>query len=504
MRATPAVTLMLAAALALPAVTGAQGGAGEVRVRDAGPGRAGRILREALAAPHVLVRGDGGIIALRRDTVYATTVIVLGASATVASIVHGDVIVVGGDLWLHPGAVLDGRAIAIGGGSYNSTLAVAHGGRLSFRDLTFVATEVGGITMLDYRDLGGARPRRFGPSGIYGLGVPQYTRADGLSLPFGVRYESDVPALSIEPSVVYRSHLGAIDPVIEADLSFSRRTRLHLEAGRRTRTSDAWIRSDPLNSVITLAIGRDARNYYRADRADIGVARLWEGESSEMEPFVGMLIERAWSVGPTPSSESAPWSVMARRDTVDGMLRPNPPVERGRITSALVGGRGDWESGGVQGRWSVLGEIALDSPGEERWQQLTTDAEVGFETFGTHRLDLALHTVTTLGDIAPPQRFAYLGGSGTLPTFDLLSFGGDQLLFAEGRYTIPIDRIVIPYLGSPRIAVRYMIGAAGVDRLPDLEQNVGLRLAIGLFKVDWTIEPVDRDSEFSFGLSFGR
>ena len=501
MRAGWAVGLALAAAVLLPDGARAQA---DVRVGDVGPGRAGRILREALAAPPVLLRGDGGIIELPRDTVFPSTVIVLGASATVASTVHGDVIVVGGDLWLHPGAVLDGRAIAIGGGAYNSTLAVAHGGRLSFRDLTFVATTVDGVTVLDYRELGGARPRRFALGGIYGLGLPNYTRSDGLSLPFSVRYESDAPALSIEPSVVYRSHLGAIDPIVELDLSFSRRTRLHVEAGRRTRTNDAWIRSDPLNSIITLAIGRDTRNYYRADRADIGIARLWEGVSSEMEPFAGVLIERAWSVGPTTSSSSAPWSLMARRDTLEGMLRPNPPVARGRITSAVIGGRGGWESGGVQGRWSVMGELSLDSPGDERWQQVTADAEAGFQTFGTQRLDLALHTVTTLGDIAPPQRFAYLGGSGTLPTFDLLSFGGDQLLFAEGRYTIPIDRVVIRFLGSPRIVVRYMIGAAGVDELPSLEQNLGLRLALGLFKVDWTIEPVDGDTEFSFGLSFGR
>lgn len=500
MRAAWAVAFALAVAL-VPAVADAQE---TVRVRDTGPGRAGRILRDALARPHVLVRGDGGIVELPRDTVYATTVIVLGASATVASTVHGDVITVGGDLWLHPGAVIDGRAIAIGGGAYNSTLAVAHGGRLSFRDLTFDATVVDGVTMLDYRALGGARPRRFALGGIYGLGLPNYTRSDGLSLPFSARFESDAPALAIEAGVVYRSHLGEVDPFVEGDLSFSRRTRLHVEAGRRTMSNDDWIRGDPLNAIITLAIGRDTRNYYRADRADIGLARLWEGEASEVEPFVGMLVERAWSVGPTPASTSAPWSLMARRDTVEGMLRPNPAVARGRITSALLGGRGEWETGGVQGRWSALGELALDSPGEERWQQITTDVEAGFPTFGTQRLDIALHTVTTLGGVAPPQRFAYLGGSGTLPTFDLLSFGGDQLLYAEGRYTIPIDRVVIRWLGSPRVVVRYMIGAAGVDELPSLEQNLGLRLALGLFKVDWTIEPVDGDTELSFGLSFGR
>jgi hypothetical protein len=502
MRRAAAVAVLLAVALLLPAAAHAQG---EVRVRDIGPGRAGRIVRDALASPHVLVRGDSAaIIAFPRDTVYPTTIIVLGASATVASTVHGDVIVVGGDLWMHPGAVIDGRAIAIGGGAYNSTLAVVHGGLLSFRDLTFEPTIADGVTYLDYRELGGARPRRFGLGGIYGLGLPDYTRVDGLALPFSVRYEQDEPALTVEPSLTWRTHLGEIDPYLEAEYFPSRRTRLQLEGGRSTRTNDAWIRSDPLNSVMTLAIGRDTRNYYRADHARLVLARVWEGASSETEPFVGAMIERAWSVGPTETSASAPWSLVNRRDSVEGMLRPNPPVERGRIASGILGASGEWESGGVQGRWWARGEIPVTTPDDSRWQQLTLDAEAGFQTFGTHRLDLALHTVTTFGDVAPPQRFAYLGGSGTLPTFDLLTFGGDQLLFAEGRYTVPIDGVVIRFLGSPRVVLRYMIGSAGVDELPSLEQNIGLRLALGLFKVDWTIEPIDRDTEFSFGLSFGR
>jgi hypothetical protein len=85
-----------------------------------------------------------------------------------------------------------------------------------------------------------------------------------------------------------------------------------------------------------------------------------------------------------------------------------------------------------------------------------------------------------------------------------LEFGGDRLVFFESRYAIPIERIQIPILGSPVIVLRHMIGMAGVDSMPAFEQNLGLRLRVGPIKVDWTIDPVSRDSKLSAGLALVR
>src|SRR6185369_17647982 len=76
--------------------------------------------------------------------------IVIRRDDTVASTVHGDVIVVGGDLFLHPGARIDGRAIAYGGGVYNSSLGMAGREKISFRDFTYRITPVPGGYALDY------------------------------------------------------------------------------------------------------------------------------------------------------------------------------------------------------------------------------------------------------------------------------------------------------------------------------------------------------------------
>jgi hypothetical protein len=45
---------------------------------------------------------------------------------------------------------------------------------------------------------------------------------------------------------------------------------------------------------------------------------------------------------------------------------------------------------------------------------------------------------------------------------------------------------------------------AGIDSLPPFEQNIGVRLRVGPIKLDWTIDPVSRDSKFSAGLALVR
>ncbi|HET7456603.1 MAG TPA: hypothetical protein VFJ74_03045 [Gemmatimonadaceae bacterium] len=478
-------------------------------MRDVGPGAPGRILRSALASPHATIAlADSGRATLPRDSTYATTVVVFGGDATVGSRVHGDVVVVGGDLFLHPGAQIDGRAVAIGGGVYNSTLAVVRGAILSYRDQTFVADSLatGDTLRLAYRSLAGDDRLPLVSFPAYGLRFPLYDRVDGLSLGFGPYIALDTGRVVIEPTLTYRSQLGVVDPAAQARLPLGRRATIAVSAGRGTFTNDAWIRSDILNSVATFASGLDTRNYYRADRAEARAERLWESETADIAPFVGALIERAWSVGPDAYSEGAPFSIFGRRDRDEGMLRPNPSVAAGSIASAIVGATAHWQAqGGVTAGGGATVELPFHALAEgRRFTQATLDANVGFPTFGLQRLDVFAHAVLTAGDTAPPQRFAYLGGSGTIVTSDLLTFGGDQLLYVESQYTIPLDRPRLPFLGSPTIALRHMIGSAGVGGLPDFVQNVGVRVSLSLVRLDYAIDPATRDSRFGVSLSLFR
>ena len=476
-----------------------------VTIRDVGPGRTGRMLRSALAAPHLLLPpvADSATVHLARDSSFATTVIVLGRDVTVASSVQGDVIVVGGDLFLRPGATVDGRAIAIGGGVYNSALAVVRGGLFAYRDHTFDATRTASGWDLTYRLIDAPRPTGPYLPLLYGFRIPTYDRSNGLSVPFGPVFPFDTARYEVEPIITYRSNLGAVDPSLVATANFGRLARAVFRAGRGTFTNDDWIRPDIPNSITSFISGGDTRNYYRADRVEVRGSRRRERETSAIEPFAGLLYERAFSVRPTIFSQHAPYSVLERRDRVEGMLRPNPRVTHGTITSVLGGAIGEWESQGVRTTAAAQLEVPVTVPDDERFVQATLDGGVQFPTFGTQSFSFATHAVISAGG-PPPQRFAYLGGSGTLPTLDLLSLGGDQLFYAESNYIIPLERPQVPFLGAPVFTLRHLVGSAGEGGMPALTQNVGVRVGLSFLRVDFLVDPATRDTEFAVAFALFR
>ena len=472
---------------------------------DPGPRGTGRELRAALAQPHRIVVARDTLLELPRDSAVTETIIIVGAPrVTVASRVEGSVIVVGGDLFLHPGVAITGDAVAYGGGVYTTMLGTVGGRTIGYRDFTFDVVQGPSGYTLTYRSLAFTEFRAFELPGAYGVRLPSYDRVNGLSLPFGPRFWIDSTRFSVEPIITYRSDLGELDPELRAAMHMARSGTVELALRRTTLTNDSWIRGNFINSLGSFVLGRDVRNYWRADRAELRYRRDVERDGGVLMPFVGVLTERAWSAPPGVGAGSSPWSIMGRKDAEEGMRRPNPPVERGRITS-LVGGAGaDWQMSDVELDASSYVEVAPEAPNDRRFVQTTLDVRVRFPALRNHRFQSEAHSVLTFGDTAPPQRFAYLGGSGTLPTRLLLSMGGDQLLYFESMYTVPIERISVRFLGSPAVSVRHMIGSAGVGRLPGFVNNVGLRVSMSLLKADYVIDPETGDTSFSFGVTFAR
>lgn len=471
-------------------------------VRDLGPGVAGRLLRDALAAPHQLVVAPDTGIVFGRGTDVPTTLIVLGGPARIEGHVRGDFIVLG-DAVLRPGAVIDGRVIALGGVVLNSTLARVGGDRREFPDIGFRITPVGdGSYALDYMVLERSHVPVLSLPGIFGVRIPTYDRIDGLSIGFGPEIALDTGHVRIDPFVTYRSHLGVVDPAVDATWAPGRRTELSLRAGRGTFTNDAWIRGDLVNTATSLAGGSDARNYYRADRADLTVERRFETTSTIVTPFVGALVEKSWSVARDSFATSAPWSLLGRRDREEGMLRPNPGVSGGTIGSAIVGAGASVVNGPISANGSARIELPVAVPAGRRFVQLTFDGQVAFPTFRDQRFQALAHFVVTGSDSTPSQRYAYIGGGPTIPTLRLLAEGGDELVRLESRYTVPVTAVRLPIVGSPTVTLRHIVGGADVGSFPSLTQNVGIRIGLSALRLDFVIDPA-RPSRHEFGVSLG-
>lgn len=354
------------------------------------------------------------------------------------------------------------------------------------------------------------------PLGI-GLRTPSYDRVNGVTIPWGPKLLLGEGRFELDAIVGYRSHLGNLDPSIEASFRPGYRNELKLYVGRGTLSNDGWIRSDLINSAAALFVGSDARNYYRADRASLRFSRTFTSASFTLAPFLGGSIEEGWSTG-SLDPQGAPWSIVGRSHRLR-MRRPNPRVVKGRINSILGGTSVDYFRGDLDAKLEAVVERALDGaeacvvpPGGPScdagdFTQATIHSTVAFPTFGVQTFSFRAHAVLTESDFVPPQRYAYLGGAGTLATVDLLALGGDRLFFAEGEYKVPIERIMLPLVGSPFIALRYAAGSAGVGELPSLIQNLGVGAGVSVLRVDYSIDPAgnrspaSRRSAWSFGVS---
>lgn len=501
------LALAALAGLALASGAGVASAQVVVDLRDAGPGVAPAILANALATPHTVVPPAGVTHVISKDTTAETTVIVLGRDVVVEGRVRGDVIVVGGDVYMRPGGRIDGRAIAIGGGVYPSSLAHIMAGTVTFRDFTYDIAPITGGYALSYRALNTPVAPSASLTGLYGIHIPTYDRSDGLSLPFGPQMVVPGTHLQIEPRLTYRSQLGRLDPSVTVRDTLDRRTTLRASFGRSTFTNDAWIWPDLVNTANFFFLGDDTRNYFRAVRGEATLARRVESVAWTLEPYIGARWERAHAVRPGATPTSSPWTMFNRGDS-DDAGRPNPSIDDGSIRSVLVGAQLDWVEQSIVARAALHEEIgtfsasATGSP-SRTFGQTTFDGSIGFPTFGLQSLRFSGHAVSSSGS-TPRQRWAYLGGPGSLPTLELLSRGGDHLFYLDGRYNVPLTGIVLPLLGVPTVSLREVLAGAAAGPTPVLAQGLGPRITAGGVYFEILVDPVGRRAHTGFGLSMGR
>ncbi len=347
------------------------------------------------------------------------------------------------------------------------------------------------------------------PQGI-GVRVPLYNRVDGLVVPWGPLITLFNDRIRIDPTITYRSHIGELDPFARIQIAPMAGTRIEIAGGRGTFTNDGWIRSDIVNTLAALAVGSDARNYFRADRGWATVAQDFMVNDFVFTPSVGAQTENDWSTGVPFRHTSAPWSLLNKSDSLK-MRRPNPRIAEGHVSSILGRLKTDYERDDVKGNLDVGVEHAFDAPptvtldaenASGDFTQITVGTKASFLTFGEQSFAFRGHGVFTPGDIAPPQRFAYLGGAGTLATVDLLAMGGDRLVYVEGEYSIPVPRVQLPFVGSPIVSLRYAAGAAGVAELPDFIQNIGVGAGVRFLKVEYHIDPNHKETSFTHKSAF--
>ena len=82
--------------------------------------------------------------------------------------------------------------------------------------------------------------------------MPLYDRVDGLSVPWGPRITLADTRLVIDPTLTYRSNLGAYDPAVSVRADLRHGWSATAFGGRTTLSNDRWIQSDLANSHLDL------------------------------------------------------------------------------------------------------------------------------------------------------------------------------------------------------------------------------------------------------------
>lgn len=418
---------------------------------------------DTVLAPGVEVQGD---------------VLVLEATARVSGHVHGSVYVVNGDLFLRPSARIDGDVLALGGGYYSSTLAHVQGNVVyQPNDVLNVIPHAGGYQIYPVEET----PQPFRLHGALGFDFPHYDRVDGWTFSWGataratpIRWQP-----SLDLTLRYRTDIQQLEGTVRQSWYPTGRLNFGFELERTTTSREGWIRSDLSNSAAFLLAGNDYRDWYRADRAAF---------------FVGRLRREQWSPSLRIQWEQAS-SLVAHEHAVlfanDSDVRPNPAVDDGRIWSVVA------ELGISQSRTSSsLKAHALlegaDSTVAGDFSFLLGEARASWkgELYAGHELELFGIVRGDLAGRLPAQRWSALGGSGTLPTADVLEFRGPRLAFGRARYLVPLHFLSVPGLGQPKVFVQDALGSAwGPGEGARFHQDVGAGLRFFLVDVGGVLDP---------------
>ncbi len=482
-----------------------------VRVRGRGDPEHDRYLRQILEGTDRLLITRDTVIA-RNDTV-RTRVVVVGATLRLDGVILGDLIGIGANLFVRPSARITGEVRNVAGGLYSSALATIAGPIENSPNAQYEIVRSDTLVTV----LGTEHPSILELPGIKGLGIPTYDRVSGVTLRAGAGLI--LPRVGRAEPVVrawgqYYSHRGDFGGGGEVAIKRGW-TEIAAGAERTTLTNEEWIRKDMSNSFAMLLQGKDYRNYYAADRAFVRLDRTLEKGARTSIARLTAQVEDA-----SPLRAGQPWSLF-KPDSI----RPNhygtepastdgPAFIRnpnGRITSAIASLSTEWEAPRLVLKANGLAEVGTTAlNGDHAFARFEMGGNVALPAIKDHTLRFEGYFQGPLPgtDSLPYQRWGFVGGSGTLHTFQVAAFPGDRIAFVETMYTVPLpERLSLPLLGRPGLDLLHAIAMAWkFDQNQRFEQNIGARLGyrIAYLRVLTNPRNFSDDIKVSVGVTLPR
>ncbi len=467
--------------------------------------------RAVRIARAILARGSYTVIS--GDTVLPPTfqtagdLVITSGDVRLEGVVGGEVAVLGGGLFVRPGASVGGRIAVVGGGVYPSGLATVGeivrlppGTRASEPAPPAAAATAPASPVRVVVESPSAV--RFEPLGFFGLLAPEYDRVNGVTVTGAVRWSIRTRGgeATVAPSLSYYSARGEIGGGATAAIPVYPTVSLELDAGRTVATNDRWVRGDILNTLASLTFANDLRDYYETDLARATLRRALQDPVLEGEfkliPFVAGQVERD-----RPLRARMPWSLFGDDEDWRGNLQV-PELTLGTVTAGTAA---RWKGGTTSFEGELSLEQAVYSSDERLFTQLAGD---GLWTMSglasTDALSVSAHLSGSFGRTAPRQRWSFVGGVTTLPTTDPAIERGDNVVFVRSVYARELPSVVLPVVGIPTAELIHAIGTAWTrgGPGPGWRQNLGAGLRLAVVEAAFYLDPADTSSNrFIVGLS---
>lgn len=354
----------------------------------------------------------------------------VGGTVILEGRVTGDVTAIDSQVYVRPGAVVEGRLTLLGGALFGSTLATLRDGEEWVRDAPLeVITDLDGNLRIAY-----VKPERsfpIEPKGFLGFVPRQYTGVDGLafSLTVGLRQRPEWPRTRFSGGPVFHTARGDVGWDVELARELTEDAEIGVRTSSITDTSQRWHRSNLGNSLRSLFFADDDRLYFERRGYEAWVAKSlvpklrfrirWRDDdfdSLETEtPLAIFGNDQDWRINPpiTPGSGRA----LGGRLTLDARDSPRFPT-RGIYADLQYN------------HWGFGGDFAFDWAQAEARGYLPTGGGsfAAMRVVGGGRLGG--------GDSLEPQFLYRLGGRRTVVGTSALAEGltGDRLLIANLRY----------------------------------------------------------------------
>ncbi|HEY4613417.1 MAG TPA: hypothetical protein VII11_10565 [Bacteroidota bacterium] len=393
----------------------------------------------------VVIEGDReaeytyeGDTVIEEDEVLEGNIVVKGGNLTVYGEIDGDVLLVGGTLYVKDGGRITGDARVINGdivkddggvieGSMDQTSSRTAGyreprDRFRRKSTTLNANWVNELTTLD--DF-----------------IFRYNRTEGIFLGMGSEkryYWDGYRDFSSWGSVGYgfkskgwRYNLGIARQFAVGD---GRLLELAVEGHRLTDTKDHWIIGQGENTAAAFFIHEDYRDYYY--RAGWGASTSY---SVQQDYFTGQFKVEYLLDTYRSMDNRTDWSLFGG----DKVFRLNPSIDEGKMRSIVASLGFSTVTRTMYGQegWSFFGsaEFAEESfGGDFGFRQYTADLRRYQPISRYDNLNLRLRIGTTEGDV-PFQRLYELGGLSTVQVLPFKSMAGNRMLLLNAEYIVNGD-----------------------------------------------------------------